>query len=423
MNILVVGSGGREHALCWGIAVSPLVDKLYCAPGNGGIAEDAECVDIEAGDTDGLIAFAHDRAIDLVVVGPEGPLVAGLADALEAEAIPTFGPSARASVLEGSKSFTKDLCARHGIPTAAYGCFADPESAKAYCRELGAPLVVKADGLAAGKGVRLCETVEEADAACDAILGGAFGAAGNKIVVEEMLQGEEVSAFALVHGSQVLWLASAQDYKRASDGDTGPNTGGMGAVSPAPLMTADLQQKVTEKILTPTARAMADDGRLYSGVLYAGLMIVDGEPVLLEYNVRFGDPECQAIVPRLKTDLVTMLLAAREGALNRIATRWSDEVALTVVMAAKGYPGNPEKGSEIRGIAAAEEDEDVVVFHAGTRLSNGATLAAGGRVLAVTALGPNAAEAQTRAYAAVDRIDWPEGFCRRDIGWRSVERG
>jgi phosphoribosylamine--glycine ligase len=422
MNVLVVGSGGREHALCWGLAVSPLVDKLYCAPGNGGIGEDAECVDIRADDTGGLIAFARDREIGLVVIGPEGPLAAGLADSLEAEEIPTFGPSARAAVLEGSKSFTKDLCARHGIPTAAYGCFADRESAKAYCRELGAPLVVKADGLAAGKGVSMCATLEEADAACDSILGGAFGAAGNKIVVEEMLDGEEVSAFALVHGSQVLWLASAQDYKRAGDGDTGSNTGGMGAVSPAPLMTDELREKITKQILMPTARAMADERRLYSGVLYAGLMIVGGEPVLLEYNVRFGDPECQAILPRLKTDLVTMLLAAREGALNRIAVRWSDEVALTVVLAANGYPGTPATGSEIRGIDTAEEDEDVVVFHAGTQLRGGATFAIGGRVLAVTALGTDATEAQERAYAAVDRIDWPEGFCRRDIGWRSVGR-
>jgi len=420
VNILVVGSGGREHALCWTLAASPLANQLYCAPGNGGIAEVAVCVDVAADDVDGLVKFATSTSIRFAVVGPEVPLVAGLVDALEAAGIATFGPSAAAAQLEASKSFTKDVCARAGIPTATWNNFVEPDGAKAFARKLGAPVVVKADGLAAGKGVLICNTLEEADAGIDAILGGKFGAAGNRIVVEQYLDGTEVSVFALVHGLQVQWLASAQDHKQIGEGDTGPNTGGMGAYSPAPEMTPELEAKVMQQVLLPTARQMADDGRPYTGVLFAGLMIVDGEPILLEYNVRFGDPECQAILPRLRSDLLTLLIAARDGALERVSARWSDDAALTVVLASKGYPGSYGKGSEIRGIAEANKLEGVTVFHAGT-VRDGKTLrAVAGRVLNVSALGRDVGEAQKRAYAAVDRIDWPEGFYRRDIGWRAL---
>ncbi len=428
MRILVVGSGGREHALCWAIAASPLCGTLYCAPGNAGIAQEAECVAIGAEDLEGLVAFAREQAIDYVVVGPEAPLVAGLVDRLSEAGIKAFGPTAAAAVLEGSKGFVKDLCAEHGIPTAAYGRFTDPEAAKAFVRAMasereGAPIVVKADGLAAGKGVVIAESVAAAEAAVEAALSeGAFGAAGAEVVVEEFLEGEEASFFALVDGETALPLATAQDHKRAFDGDSGPNTGGMGAYSPAPVMTPELEARVLAEIVEPTVAAMKAAGRPYKGVLYAGLMITAEGPKLIEYNARFGDPECQVLVMRLMSDLLPALIATSDGVLKSFDLRWYPEPAVTVVMAAEGYPGSYEKGSEIKGLEGLDED-DLMVFHAGTkRGEDGRLLAAGGRVLNVTALGTSVAEAQARAYAAIERIDWPEGFCRRDIGWRAVER-
>ncbi len=422
MRILVVGGGGREHALCWALAASPLCDRLFCAPGNAGIAREADCVPIGAEDIEGLVAFARDQAIDYVVVGPEAPLVAGLADRLSAAGITAFGPSAQAAALEGSKGFTKDLCAKYGIPTAAYGRFTDAKAAKAYLREQSVPIVVKADGLAAGKGVTVAHSLAEAEAAVDAaLLDQTFGAAGAELVIEECLQGEEASFFALVDGETALPLASAQDHKQVGDGDTGPNTGGMGAYSPAPIMTAEMERRVLDEIIQPTVLAMREEARPYKGVLYAGLMITADGPQLLEYNVRFGDPECQVLMARLKSDLLPALVATTDGMLGAFDLRWHDEAALVVVMAAKGYPGSYEKGSEIRSLSEAEQDEQVVVFHAGTKAGDGgALLANGGRVLGVTARGATVAEAQARAYAAVDRIDWPEGFCRGDIGWRAV---
>ena len=419
MNILVIGSGGREHALCWAIAGSPLTDKVYCAPGNAGIAADAECVPIAAADAAGLIDFCRRNRIDFVVVGPEAPLVAGLVDALEAAGIAAFGPTAAAAALEGSKSFMKDLCAREGIPTAAFRRFRDAAAAKAHVARHGAPVVVKADGLAAGKGVVVALTIAEANDAIDAALGaGKFGAAGAEIVVEDFLAGEEASFFALLDGTDALPLAAAQDRKRAFDGDTGPNTGGMGACSPVPAVTPEIEGAVMERIILPTARAMARDGRPFKGVLYAGLMLTDEGPKLLEYNVRFGDPECQALVMRLKSDLLPALLAVHDGVLRDVDLRWYDETALCVVMAARGYPDDPLRGTEIRGLAAAASDPDVKIFHAGTRREGGRLLADGGRVLGVTALGSDLAAARARAYTAIGRIDWPEGFYRRDIGKR-----
>lgn len=422
MKILVVGGGGREHALCWTIAGSPLVEKLWCAPGNAGIALDADCVDIGADDIDGLVAFATENAVDLVVIGPEGPLVAGLADRLQALDIRAFGPSAAAAILEGSKGYMKDLCARHDIPTAAYGRFSEPVPAKAFVAEHGAPIVVKADGLAAGKGVLICETVDQAHAAIDDMLtGGAFGSAGAEIVIEEFMEGEEASFFVLVDGENALPLASAQDHKRVGDGDTGLNTGGMGAYSPAPVLTDALTETVMEKIILPTVQGMKAEGTPYQGVLYAGLMLTNEGPKLVEYNVRFGDPECQVLMARLMSDLVPALIAACDGELKDFDLRWYDEAALTVVMAANGYPGTYDKGSVIGGLEAAAASDATIVFHAGTSTAeSGDVVATGGRVLNVTATGPTIADAQKRAYAAVDLIDWPEGFCRRDIGWRAV---
>ncbi|MEL0012757.1 MAG: phosphoribosylamine--glycine ligase [Alphaproteobacteria bacterium] len=423
MRILVVGGGGREHALCWAIAGSPLCDKLYCAPGNAGIAQDAECVAISAEDVDALVAFAKDNAIDLVVVGPEAPLVLGLVDRLEAEGIKAFGPRANAAMLEGSKGFMKDLCARYKIPTAAYGRFTDAEAAKAYIREQGAPIVVKADGLAAGKGVTVAQSVEEALAAADeAMTNNAFGEAGAELVVEEFLEGEELSFFVLTDGTNALPLAGAQDHKAVGEGDTGPNTGGMGAYSPAPSLTPELEELVMETIVMPTVRGMATDGAPYVGLLYAGLMLTRDGPKLLEYNVRFGDPECQVLMMRLRSDIVPALIASCDGVLKTFDLRWSDDTAMTVVLAAKGYPGSYEKGTEIRGLNAAEAT-GAMVFHAGTKADGERVLANGGRVLNVTATGATIAEAQKNVYAAVDTIDWPDGFCRRDIGWRAVTPG
>jgi phosphoribosylamine--glycine ligase len=420
MRILVVGSGGREHALCWAIAGSSLADRVYCAPGNAGIAEDAECVPVGVMDTAGLIAFCKQAAIDLVVVGPEAPLVAGLVDALEAAGIAAFGPNAAAAALEGSKGFMKDLCAREAIPTAAYRRFSEAGAAKAYIEAQGAPIVVKADGLAAGKGVVVAATVAEANEAVDAAFRGRFGAAGAEIVVEEFLAGEEASFFALCDGEHALPLAAAQDHKRVGDGDTGPNTGGMGAYSPCAAVTPEIEAQVMERIILPTVRGMARDGRPFKGVLFAGLMLTEAGPKLLEFNVRFGDPECQALMMRLQSDLVPALLAARDGVLDRIDLRWYDQTAICVVMAANGYPDDPQRGSEIRGLDRAAASPDVKIFHAGTRRDGDRLLAVGGRVLGVTGSGRDLAAARERTYRAVDLIDWPGGFCRRDIGKRGT---
>jgi phosphoribosylamine--glycine ligase len=423
MKILVVGSGGREHALCWAIAASPLCDWLWCAPGNAGIAAVAECVDLDQMDLEGLVAFATAQQVDFVVVGPEAPLVAGLVDRLRAAGIKAFGPTAEAALLEGSKGYLKDLCAKYGIPTAAYRRFTDAGAARAYLHEVGVPIVIKADGLAAGKGVTIATTQDEAEAAVAAALEeGVFGAAVAELVIEEFMQGEELSFFALCDGTWALPLASAQDHKRVGDGDTGPNTGGMGAYSPCALGTPALHRRVMEEIVNPTVAAMQREGRPFTGVLYAGLMITEEGPKLIEYNVRFGDPECQVLLLRLKSDLLPALIATAEGGLRHLDLRWRDETALLVVMAARGYPGTYAKGSVIRGLAAAARLPGVEIFHAGTRPGpDGAVLANGGRVLGVCAVGRDAAEAQARAYAAVEAIDWPEGFCRRDIGWRAVK--
>ena len=421
MNVLLIGSGGREHALAWKIAASPMLTKLYAAPGNPGIAREAECVALDIADHAGIAAFCRDKKIDLVVVGPEAPLVAGIADDLRAAGIRVFGPSKAAAQLEGSKGFTKDLCARQNIPTGVYRRFTDAESAKAYVRGERVPIVVKADGLAAGKGVTVAMTVEEALAAIKACFDGAFGGAGAEVVVEAFLDGEEASFFCLCDGKTALPFGTAQDHKRVGDGDTGPNTGGMGAYSPAPVMTPELVERTMREIVEPTMRGMAEIGAPFSGVLFAGLMITEEGPQLIEFNTRFGDPECQVLMMRLKEDLLVLLNAAADGQLAHVSARWRDDPALTVVMAARGYPGTPQKGSVIRGLdeAAATGAE---IFHAGTALRDGELVANGGRVLNVTAMGKTVAEAQANAYAAVDRIDWPEGFCRRDIGWRAVER-
>jgi phosphoribosylamine---glycine ligase len=422
MNILLLGSGGREHALAWKIAASPLTDRLYCAPGNAGIAQEAECVALDVADHKAVIAFCKDKAIDFVVVGPEAPLVAGIVDDLTAAGIKTFGPSAAAARLEGSKSFTKDLCRANAIPTAAYERFTDPAAARAYVRAQGAPIVVKADGLAAGKGVVVAMTLAEAEDAVDMILGGGLGEAGAELVIEEFLTGEEASFFVLCDGDNATPLASAQDHKRVFDGDQGPNTGGMGAYSPAPVMDEAVTRRTMDEIIRPTLKAMKAMGCPYKGVLFAGLMIDQGAPKLIEYNVRFGDPECQVMMLRLTSDLVPALVAACDGMLKNFDLRWARDAALTVVMAAKGYPGSYAKGTLIEGLDAAAAIEGAEVFHAGTKADGGRILANGGRVLDVCTTGRTVADAQKRAYAAVDQVRWPEGFCRRDIGYRAIAR-
>ncbi len=422
MNILLLGSGGREHALAWKMAASPLTGRLVCAPGNAGIAHEAECITLDVADHAAVIAFCRQTGIDFVVVGPEAPLCAGIVDDLEAAGIKAFGPSRAAAQLEGSKGFTKDLCRSAGIPTASYERFRTVAEAKAYVRARGAPIVVKADGLAAGKGVVVAESIAEAEAAIEMILGGELGAAGAELVIEEFLAGEEASFFALCDGETALPLASAQDHKRAFDGDKGPNTGGMGAYSPAPIVDAAMSSRVMAEIVEPTLRAMKAMGAPYKGVLYAGLMITAEGPKLIEYNVRFGDPECQVLMPRLMSDLVPALLASCDGVLKSVDLRWFPEAALTVVMAARGYPGSYSTGSVIEGLDAAAAVEGVEIFHAGTKQDGDRVLANGGRVLNVSALGKTVREARARAYAAVSRIRWPEGFCRTDIGWRAVER-
>ncbi|TIN10584.1 phosphoribosylamine--glycine ligase [Mesorhizobium sp.] len=421
MRVLLIGSGGREHALAWKIAASPLLTKLYAAPGNPGIGREAELVTLDIDDHAAVARFCTEKKVDLVVVGPEGPLVAGIADDLRAENIRVFGPSRAAARLEGSKGFTKDLCAKYDIPTAAYGRFGDLASARAYVEKMGAPIVIKADGLAAGKGVTVAMNLAEALAALDACFDGSFGQAGAEVVVEEFLIGEEASFFCLCDGVTALPFGTAQDHKRLGDGDVGPNTGGMGAYSPAPVMTPEMIDRTMREIIEPTMRGMAELGAPFSGVLFAGLMISGDGPKLIEYNTRFGDPECQVLMMRLKDDLLVLLNAAADGQLAHTSVRWRNEAALTVVMAARGYPGTPEKGSVIQGVEQAADD-GVEIFHAGTAIDSGGLVANGGRVLGVTATGGTVGEAQRRAYAAVDRIDWPQGFCRRDIGWQAVAR-
>ncbi|MGH6809766.1 MAG: phosphoribosylamine--glycine ligase [Ensifer adhaerens] len=420
MKVLLIGSGGREHALAWKIAQSPKLTKLYAAPGNPGIAEEATLVALDTDNHAAVVDFCLKEAIDFVVVGPEGPLVAGLADVLRAAGIAVFGPSAAAAQLEGSKGFTKDLCARYDIPTGAYGRFTDAENAKAYVRDQGAPIVIKADGLAAGKGVTVAMELGEALDAIDDCFDGAFGAAGAEVVVEAYLDGEEASFFCLSDGKTALALASAQDHKRVGDGDTGPNTGGMGAYSPAPVMTPEMTERTMKEIIEPTMRGMAESGHPFSGVFFAGLMITAKGPELIEYNVRFGDPECQVLMMRMKSDLLPLLNAAATGTLAGMEAEWRDETALTVVMASKGYPGSYDKNTPIATLPAASPQTKV--FHAGTAMKDGSLVATGGRVLNITATGESASAAKDRAYSAVDGVSWDNGFYRHDIGWRAVAR-
>ena len=421
-NILVLGGGGREHALCWKIAGSPHCARLFCAPGNGGTAAVAENIHLDEKDHDAVVAFCRENTIALVVIGPEAPLVDGLADTLQAHEIAAFGPGAAAAQLEGSKGFTKDLCAEANIPTAAYGRFTAPEPAHDYLNEQALPIVIKADGLAAGKGVIICDTMDAAHEAIDYIFDGAFGAAGAELVIEEFMTGEEASFFVLCDGRHALPLATAQDHKRVGDADTGPNTGGMGAYSPASIMTPELVAQTMDKIIRPTLDTMAARGTPYRGILYAGLMLTTEGPKLVEYNCRFGDPEAQVLMMRLESDLIPALMASARGDLSGIDLTWSQDPALTVVMAAQGYPGNYDKGTRIL-LDAVDDSDELVVFHAGTQdASDGAFTAQGGRVLNITARGKTVAQAQAKAYAGCEKIDWPEGFYRKDIGWREIER-
>ena len=424
MKILVVGSGAREHALCWAISASPLCDTLYCAPGNAGIEEDAICVPLNIDDIQEITQFSVDKSIDLVVVGPEGPLVSGLVDDLSSAGIKAFGPSAAAAQLEGSKSFTKEFCKRHNIPTAAYGRFTSYDEAISYIRHQGAPIVIKADGLAAGKGVTVAHTEAEAEKAVIAALRDkAFGEAGNEVVIEEFLIGEEASFHVLVDGKTAVPLATAQDHKAVGEGDIGPNTGGMGTYSPAPVIDQNLTEIIMEQFIQPTIKGMAEEGNPYKGVLYAGLMITPSGPKLIEYNARFGDPETQVLILRLKSDLLPALIACVDGQLSSFDLRWDSASAVCVVMATKGYPGNYTKGSVIRGIDTLKDNDNMKIFHAGTtRSSEGQIIADGGRVLGVTALGADISLAQRNAYLAVDKVHWPEGFFRRDIGWRAIKK-
>ncbi len=422
MNVLLIGGGGREHALGWALAKSPLINQLFAAPGNAGMGDIATCVVLDVGDHAAVVNFCRTNTIELVVVGPEAPLVAGLADDLRAASIKVFGPSKAAAQLEGSKSFTKALCDERNIPTAAYGHFTNAADAKAYIEKHSAPIVIKADGLAAGKGVIMARTNDKAFAAIDDCFDGAFGAAGAEVVIEEWLEGEEASFFVLTDGKTMVPFGTAQDHKRVGDGDTGPNTGGMGAYSPAPVLTPELIQQTLDEIIAPTVTGMAARGTPYQGVLYAGLMITKDGPKLIEYNVRFGDPECQVLMMRLKSDLLKALNAAAEGSLDAIKPEWHGDAALTVVMAAQGYPGTPKKGTEIRGLDTASDTDGVEIFHAGTKRDGDKLCAAGGRVLNITSIGESVGEAQKHAYAAIEKVDWPEGFCRTDIGYRAIAR-
>lgn len=420
MNILILGSGGREHSLAWAALQNPKCDKLIVAPGNAGIAQIAECADLDILDGDSVATFASENAIDIVIIGPEAPLEAGVSDRLRDAGLTVFGPSQAAAQLETSKSFTKTICDAANAPTAAWARFESETEALAHLDTTGAPIVIKADGLAAGKGVVVAMTLDEARAAVSDMFGGQFGEAGASVVIEEFMDGEEASFFVLVDGTTLLPLGTAQDHKRAFDGDEGPNTGGMGAYSPAPCMTPEITQAALDRIVRPTMDEMARRGTPYSGVLFVGLMIVEGEPKLVEYNCRFGDPECQTLMMRLGAQAFDLIHACADGRLGEIAPNWADDHAISVVMATKGYPGNYEKGSEIRGLDALPESGTEIVFHAGTVGQDGRILAAGGRVLNVTARGETLQEARDRAYEMIDRIDWPEGFCRRDIGWRAL---
>ncbi len=420
MNILILGSGGREHALAWAVMQNPKCDKLIVAPGNAGIAQIADCASLDIEQGGAVVTFAEENAIDFVIVGPEAPLAAGVADRLREAGILVFGPSEAAAKLEASKSFTKEICDAAKAPTAAYGHFTDAEAAKAYVKQQGAPIVVKADGLAAGKGVIVAMDDQTALDAIDDMFGGSFGGAGAEVVIEEFMEGEEASLFVLVDGQEILSIGTAQDHKRVGEGDTGLNTGGMGAYSPAPVLSPEIEARAMEEIIKPTMAEMARRGAPYQGVLYAGLMIKDGQPRLVEYNVRFGDPECQVLMMRLGAQALDLMHAAAEGRLSDARVNWGDDHAITVVMAAKGYPGSYQKGTEINGLEALPEDSSNMVFHAGTKAEGGKILANGGRVLNVTARGSTLAEAQKRAYAMVDQIDWQDGFFRRDIGWRAL---
>lgn len=420
MNILILGSGGREHALAWAIMQNPKCDKLIVAPGNAGIAAIADCADLDIMDGGAVCTFAEENAIDFVIVGPEAPLAAGVADRLRDAGCSVFGPSAEAAMLESSKSFTKKICSYAGAPTADYAHFVDHGAARAYVEAKGAPIVIKADGLAAGKGVIVAMDLPEALAAIDDMFSGAFGGAGAEVVIEEFMEGEEASFFVLCDGEEAIPLGSAQDHKRVGEGDLGPNTGGMGAYSPAPIMGAQAKQKTMNEIVLPTLREMVRRGTPYQGILFVGLMIKDGQPRLIEYNVRFGDPECQVLMMRLGGQVMDLLQACAEGRLSECRVNWADDHALTVVLAANGYPGSYEKGSVIRGLDKLPEDASHMCFHAGTAEKDGQIIAVGGRVLSVTARGATINEARARAYDMVDKIDWPEGFCRRDIGWRAL---
>src|SRR5882724_11790726 len=422
MHILLLGSGGREHALAWKIAASPLVTKLWCAPGNAGIAREAECVALDVADHAAVIAFCERNAVDLVVVGPETPLAAGIVDDLAAVGIKAFGPSRQAAQLEGSKGFTKDLCSEFNIPTGAYRRFDNVRDAQTYVRAQGAPIVVKADGLAAGKGVVVANTLAAAEAAIAMMFEGGFGSAGAEVVIEEYLAGREISFFALCDGETAIPLATAQDHKRVFDHDEGPNTGGMGAYSPTPFVTPEIHDQIMSRIVKPTVAGMKARATPFRGVLYAGVMLTEQGPKLFEYNVRFGDPECQVLMLRMMSDIVPAFLAACDGQLKNFDLRWFPDPALTVVMAAKGYPGDYKKGTRIDGLDDAAKIEGVEIFHAGTVAKDGAILANGGRVLNVCAMGKTVREAQQRAYAAVDCIQWPDGFCRRDIAGQALEQ-
>ena len=420
MNILILGSGGREHSLAWAVMQNPKCDKLIVAPGNAGMAEIAECASINIMDGGAVVSFAEENSVDFVIVGPEAPLAAGVADRLREAGIAVFGPSAAAARLEASKSFTKEICDAAGAPTAGYGHFTDLAAARAYVETQGAPIVIKADGLAAGKGVIVAMDLATALAALDDMFGGAFGGAGAEVVIEEFMEGEEASFFVLCEGEDALPIGTAQDHKRVGEGDTGLNTGGMGAYSPAPVLTDEIAQRTMDEIVTPTLREMAKRGTPYQGVLYVGLMIKEGAPRLVEYNVRFGDPECQVLMMRLGAQAFDLMQAAAEGRLGEARVNWADDHAMTVVMAAKGYPGDYQKGSVIKGLDGCPEDSMNMVFHAGTVEKDGQIVAAGGRVLNVTARGASLQEARDRTYAMVDQIDWPDGFFRRDIGWRAL---
>lgn len=421
MRVLVVGNGGREHALCHALSASPLLTGLWCAPGNPGIARVAQCVPIGVLDIPQLVAFAKENRIDLVLPGPEAPLVAGIVDAMEQAGIVAFGPTAAAAALEGSKTFTKQIADAAGVPTAAWERFDDAEAAADFVRRRGAPIVIKADGLAAGKGVVVAQTVSEALSAIASFMQeGSLGEAGASVVIEECLTGEEISFFTLCDGTTAIPLAAAQDHKRVGDGDTGPNTGGMGAYSPTPAFTDHMQQDVMTRFIRPTLAEMARRGTPFRGILFAGLMLTPHGPKLIEYNVRFGDPECQCLMLRLKSDLLAALLAAVDGELAHFDLRWHDTAAVAVTMAARGYPTNPLRHTEIKNLPAAEENQSVMIFHAGTDLRDGHLIANGGRVLTICATGPTIAEARNAAYRSIDMIDWPEGFCRSDIAWRAL---